>query len=155
MPDDRILLPASVGRSALVVAIPFLFLSLVVFALERAGYALSDYMGLIRSGKLSGFRQLLMWTAMVAFVAIYIPPALLAVRNPKYVTLGGGNLIAPNGKRFKLSEIKSIAVRKTFWHKILEIHFKESTKKIIITFAKGGTDEIRRDLSSKLTATIL
>lgn len=139
---------ASKARALLAVVVPIAFPFVIAFALARSGHSLSDYFGLIGRGELSPVRQALMWIAMAAWVGIYVPAAVTALTSRYYIASTPTELIVPSGERFDLANVKSISVRKTFWHKVLSVGLPDQTRRIIVTFARPFAPEILRALQN-------
>ena len=133
---------ASKARALLAVLVPFAFPFIIALALAHSGHSLRDYFGLIERGELSPVRQALSWLAMIAFVGIYVPPAVTALASPYYIASTPTELIVPSGERFDLRQVKSISVRKTFWHKVMSVGLPDQTRRIVVTFARPLAPEI-------------
>jgi hypothetical protein len=142
----HVIADASKARAAIAVLSPLAFPFIVVFGLGTSGHSLSDYPGLIASGQLSWLRQSAMWVAIVAYAAIYGPPAFTALAARTYIGSTNRDLIIPSAERLDLASIEAVSVRKTFWQKLLIIQSSGLTRRVVITFAKPGTDDIRSAL---------
>jgi hypothetical protein len=139
---------SSKPRALVAVLVPFAFPFILALALAKSRHSVWDYSDLIASGQLSFFRQGIMWVALAAFTAIYVPPALTALARRIYLASTSSQLITPSGERFDLANIRAISVRKTFWHKVLLIELPNETRRLIITFARPLAPEIRDALKA-------
>jgi hypothetical protein len=139
---------ASKARALLAVLVPVAFPFIMALALAKSGRDFWDYAGLIESGQLSLIRQGLMWVGILAFVAVYVPPALTALTSRNYLASTASELITPSGERFDLAKVKGISVRKTFWHKVLWIELPDHTRRIVVTFARPFAPEIKDALKA-------
>ena len=140
----HVIAEASKGRAVIAVLVPLLFPIILILALAKSGHAVSDYPHLLADGELSPLRQSVMWLALVAFIVIYVPPAIRALRAPAYLASSSTDLIVPSGERFPLNKIDSISVQKTFWHKVMTIRGASDERTIVVTFAKPLADVIRK-----------
>lgn len=136
----------SKARAFLALLIPLAVPLISAFALTRSGHTLWDYPSLISSGQLRG--QLEMWIALVVLTAVYVPPALTALRSDNYLWTTATQLITPSGERFDLTDIKALSVRKTFAHKVLTLQLRHGSRRIIVTFARSLAPGIREALKA-------
>ena len=132
----------SKARALLAILVPAAFPFIVALALAKSGHDFWDYARLVESGQLSLFGQALMWVGILAFVAVYVLPALTALTSRDYLASTSRELITPSGERFDLAKVKGISVRKTFWHKVLFVELPDQTRKIVVTFARPLAPEI-------------
>ena len=131
----RVISEASKPCAVLAVLIPPVFPLIMIWALGASGHTLADYPGLLATGEHSVVRQGIMWIAMALFIAIYVPPALVALRAPQYIATDGLCLLVPSGQKFRLADLESLSVRKIFWHKIMHVRAADADQKIVVTFA--------------------
>jgi hypothetical protein len=132
----------SKARALVAVLVPVAVPIVLAFALSTSGHDLWGYGSLIRSGRLSLIRQGLGVVGFIAFVAVYVPPALRALTTRNYLASTPTELLTPSGERFNLGEVKGISVRKTFWHKVLFIDLPGQTRRVVVTFARPLAPEI-------------
>lgn len=139
---------ASKARALLAVILPVAIPLIMALALGRSGHTIPDYLNLVANSHLSPIRQGVMWLAIAAFVVVYVPPAVTALGARTYLASTPTELVIPSGERVSLANVSAISVRKTFWHKVLDIQSGSQIRQVVVTFARPNASGIRAALQA-------
>ena len=142
------ILGASKWRALGAALVPIAYPFLLAWGVSTSGHTLADYPALLASGELSPVRQAAGWIAVALFIAVYVPPAITALKAPTFVSTSAHSLFIPSGKKVALDAIKSITFSKTFWHRHMRICGPGLDETVNVTFAGGMLAEMRRALAA-------
>lgn len=89
-----------------------------------------------------------MWTCFVLWIAVYYPPAWLALNAHKYLVIEPECITLPTGERVYARDIKSIRLKRNLAHHLVLVKTNRGSRKIVVTWAVGKLQAVREALTS-------